>query len=191
MKSKFSLGYKRDSQDYGYPTHHALIAAAPPSLPKADHLPFRKGLIWQDGVGMCVGEALKRAIQLWQEANGHPSDRMISAKFAYDIGRAQEYAGTNPDHAPPLVDEGSEPGLVLRGARNVGLLLDEDYPDPTSPNWDPSRVNKRPGSDALVKAYDMRDLQFSTVSRGAFGFKDSIRACMVRRHPVKFSMFVD
>jgi len=188
---KFPLGYKPDSKDYGYPSHHALMAAAPPTLDKADHLPFRKGLIWQDGVGMCVGTALKRCVQLWQTMNGAGGDRMISAKFAYDIGRAQEHAGTNPDDAPPLADRGSEPGLVLRAAQNVGLTLDSDYPDPTSPAWDASAVNKRPSPDALVNAYDMRALQYSQVTRGAFGYKESIRACMVRRQPIKFSMFVD
>jgi hypothetical protein len=191
MTARFSLGYKPDSRDYGYPSHHGLIAAAPPSLPRADHLPFRKGVIWQDGVGMCVGTAVKRAIQLWLALNGFPSTAMISGKFAYDIGRAQEWAGQNPDRAPPLVDEGSEPGLLLRAAHNVGLVLDSDYPDPTSLAWNPARVNARPGSDALVNAYDMRGLEFSSVTRGAFGFKESIRACMVRRHAVIFAMFVD
>lgn len=184
------LGYKRDAEDYGYPSHRKIMAIAP-SLPRADHLPFRQGLIWQDGVGMCVGAALKRCVQLWQALNGFPSDVMVSGKFAYDVGRAQEFAGLNPDIAPELVDEGSQPGLVLRGAREVGLALDSDYPDPTSPAWDPEAVNRPPSPDAVVKAYDARRLEFYAVTRGAFGFKESIRSVMVRRHPVKFSMFVD
>jgi hypothetical protein len=116
---------------------------------------------------------------------------MISGKFAYDIGRAQEFVGMDPDDVPPLADEGTEPGLLLQAARNVGLVLESDYPDPTSPAWDRSKVNARPSADALVHAYDMRGLTFSSVSRGAFGFKESIRACMVRRQPVGFAMFVD
>jgi hypothetical protein len=187
---KFALGYKRDAENYGYPSHRKLMAIAP-SLPKPDHLPFRKGLIWQDGAGMCVGAATKRCVQLWQELNGFSSEFMISGSFAYTIGRAQEFAGLNPDIAPELVDEGSQPGLVLRAAREVGIVLDTDYPDPTSPAWNPATLNRRPSPDALVKAYDARHLEFYQVTRGAFGFKESIRACMVRRHPVKFSMFVD
>lgn len=191
MPRRFPLGYKRDAEDYGYPSHRKLVAASAPSLPSANHLDFRNGVIWQDGVGMCVGAALKRCVQIWQQANGFASEFMISEKFAYDIGRAQEYAGMDPDLAPELVDDGSQPGLLLRAARNVGLSLDSDYPDPTSPDWDPAAVNRRPSPDAIVKAFDVRGLEFSSVTPGAFGFKESIRTCMVRRQPVMFSMFVD
>lgn len=187
---KFPLGCKPDAEDYGYPSHRKLMAVAP-SLPKADHLQFRKGQIWQDGVGMCVGAALKRCVQLWQTLNGFSSEFMISGKFAYDVGRSQEYAGLAPELAAELVDEGSQPGLVLRGAREIGIAIDVDYPDPTSAEWDSSKVNARPTPDALVKAYDARGLEFYRCTMGAFGFKESIRACMVRRHPVMFSMFVD
>jgi len=191
MNPKFPLGYNRDAADYRYPSHRGLIAAAPPTLDKANHLEFRKGVIWQDGLGMCVGTFLKRCVQLWQEMNGFKSDRMISAKCAYDLGRAQAYATLDPDNAPPLQDVGTQPGLLLRGAREVGLALDSDYPDPTSAAWDPAKANRRPSLDDLVLAYNMRGLEFSNVTPGAFGFKGSIRACMVRRQPVGLSMFVD
>lgn len=190
MPPKFALGYKRDTAEYGYPSHRKLMAVAP-SLPSANHLDFRKGEIWQDGVGMCVGAAFKRCVQLWQEMNGFPSEFMVSGKFAYDVGRSEEYAGLDPDAAPELADDGSQPGLVLRGAREVGICLDSDYADPTSPEWDRAAVNRRPSPDTLVKAYDARQLEFYDVTRGAFGFKESIRSVMVRRHPVKFSMIVD
>jgi hypothetical protein len=191
MSSRFPTGYRRDAADYGYPSHRKLITALPASLPKADHLPFRTGPIWQDGVGMCVGTAVKRNVQLWQALAGLPSEFMISASFAYGIGRAAEFAGVDPDLAPELTDTGSQPGLVLRASQRLGLALDSDYPDPTSPEWDPAAVNRRPSPDALVKAFDARQLEFYRVTQGVGGFKDAIRACMVRRQPVMFSMFVD
>ena len=191
MARKFSLGYQRDQGDYGYPSHRALIAALPATLPKADHLSYRGAPIWQDGVGMCVGTAFKRCVQLWQAMNAAAGASMVSAKFAYDVGRAAQYAGTDPDAAPALQDWGSQPGLVLRAAREVGIALDSEYPDPASPAWDPAAVNLRPLPDALTKAYDARGLEFYRVTPGYGGFKDAIRACMVRQHPVMFSMFVD
>jgi hypothetical protein len=187
---RFALGYQPDAQDYGYPSHRKIMVVAP-TLSKADHLPFRKGVIWQDGAGMCVGTAAKRDVQLWQALNGYPDDDMISGKFAYDVGRSQAYAGLRPELVPELVDEGSQPGLVLRGLREVGIVLESRYPDPTSPAWDPGKVNARPTHDDCVNAYDARGLEFYRVTTGGFGFKESIRGCMVRRHPVMFSMFVD
>lgn len=187
---RFPTGYKPDAQDYGYPSHRKLMAIAA-SLPSANHLDFRSGLIWQDGIGMCVGAAFKRCVQLWQNMNGFASEFMISAKFAYDVGRVQEWAGVKPELRPSMTDEGSQPGLVLRGARNVGVALEIEYPDPTSPSWDPSKVNVEPTITDLTKAYDARGLEFYRVTPGAFGFKESIRSIMVRRHPVMFSMFVD
>lgn len=191
MPSRFPTGYVRDAEDYGYPSHRKLIAALPGLLPTANHLPYRIGPIWQDGVGMCVGTAFKRCVQLWQQMAGLPAEFMVSAKFAYDTGRAAEYAGINPDVAPDLIDRGSQPGLVLRAAQQVGLVLDTDHPDPTSHGWDPAAVNRRPTPDVLVKAYSGRGLQFYRVTPGVDGFRAAIRACMVRSQPVMFSMFVD
>jgi len=190
---KFGLGYIPDDPDMpvAYPTHHALTAAGPPTLEVADHTPYRRGIIWQNGVGMCVGSWLKRAVQLWQWMNGHTSAQMISGKFAYDVGRAIQHAGIDPDEAPPLSDIGSKPSLVLLAAHELGVVVDEHYPDPDSPEWDPSTVNRKPTPDALVHAYDFRGLEFYDVLRGAWGFKESIRACMVRRNPVGCSLFVD
>lgn len=186
----YRTGHIADSKDYGYPKHHHLMAIAP-TLPTPNHIPFRKGLIWQANVGMCVGMSFKRCDQLWLAMAGFADEPMASGMFAYGIGRSQEYAGMDPDTVPPLQDVGTEPGLVLQAGQNVGIVSDEDYPDPTSPNWDPSAVNARPGPDALVKAYDARGLTFSDVLPDASGLKQSIRNVMVRRQPIKIAMFVD
>jgi hypothetical protein len=191
MSNKYGLGYLPDDAGVQYPSHHGLVAAGPPTLDTADHIPYRSGTVYQNGVGECVAAWLKRAVQLWQSLNGFESDDMISATFSYGVGRALAYAGVNPDDAPPLVDLGSKPSLVLLGAQQVGVVLEDHYPDPGSATWDTSSVNARPTPDALVKAYDFRGLEFSDVIRGAWGFKESIRACMVRRQPVGFSLFVD
>lgn len=187
---RFALGHIQDSRDYGYPKHHRLMATAP-TLDTPNHLPFRKGLIWQANVGMCVGMSFKRCDQLWLAMAGFPDEPMASGKFAYDMGRSEEFAGTDPDSLPPLQDLGTEPGLLLQALSNVGFLSDEEYPDPTSPNWDSTKVNARPTSDDLVKAYDARGLTFSDVLPDDTGIREAIRACMVRRQPVKIAMFVD
>ena len=191
MAIKFRLGYLPDEPTVRYPVHHGLIAAGPPTLSTADHVPYRRGWIWQGNVGMCVGSWFKRDVQLWQSLNGFGSDAMISGKFAYDVGRSLAYAGHDPDEAPPLVDNGSRPHLVLLGAKEVGVVLEDHYPDPGSTAWDPTKINARPSPDAAVRAFDFRGLEFFDVLRGAWGFKESIRACMVRRQPVGVSLFVD
>jgi hypothetical protein len=191
MPPRFPLGYKQDAVDYGYPSHRLLIAAVAPSLAKPDHLPFRKGGIWQGPVGMCVGSGFKRCAQLWQSMNERTEVGSLSGKFGYDIGRAAEFSAIDPDHEPELTDRGCQPGLLLRASREVGVMLDADYPDPDCPGWNGANVNRKPTIDHLVRAYDVRGIEFYKVSRGAFGYKESIRSCMVRRHPVMFSMFVD
>lgn len=189
---RFAKGHRPDSRDYGYPSHHGLIAASPPLLEVADHRRFRSGLLWQDNIGMCTGQAMSRACQLWYAANGYGAEILISGLFAYGVGRAQEYAGQDPDTAPPLEDIGAEPGLVLQASQNVGILLRDDYPGPESTNFDRSLTNARPSPDALVRAYDGRGLQFSEVTPAAGDrMRDAIRALMVRRIPVEFAMFVD
>jgi len=189
--ASFPTGYLRDDEKTEYPSHYQLLSAGPPTLQKADHLFARKGLIWQADVGMCVGAWLKRAVQLWLELNGHAAPAMISGKFAYDIGRSMAYAGMEPENVPPLRDAGSQVRLVLVGAQRLGLADEAHYPDPTSPDWNPANVNRRPSPDDIINAYDMRDLEFYEVSRGAWGIRESIRACMVRRHPVGIALFVD
>src|SRR6266571_7304043 len=127
----FAKGYRKDSRDFGYPSHHGLMAA-PPTLPTPNLLPFTKGWIWQDGAGACVAMAIKRAVQQWHEANGFPSQPMISGDFTYKTGRVAERIGQydKPEDAPSLRDEGSEPGLVLLATRNVGVRFETACPDP-------------------------------------------------------------
>lgn len=186
---RFAKGHKPDSKDYGYPQHHKLMAELP-SLLTPDLTSYRSGFIWQGQVGMCVGEATARAVQLWCAANGFGSEVLISGLLAYTLGRAEEYAGFKPENLPPLQDNGSEPGLVLKATREVGYLMSKDYPDPDSPDFDPAIVNVRPTSAKLVDAFDGKGLDFYQVQMGT-AFRDGIRAAMLRRYPCIFATFVD
>lgn len=197
----FGKGYRKDSRDYGYRPHQHLIAASPPLLSTPNLLPFTKGWIWQDGAGMCVGMAVKRAVQQWLEANGFPSQPMISGDFAYKAGRVAERIGeVDVDLAPPLEDNGSEPGLVLLAARSVGVRLESDFPDPSTPRtllaptltpWSINAINAEPKDDELVAAFDLIGLEFFEITAVPGLRRQAIRDCMVRKQPVIFSMFVD
>jgi hypothetical protein len=198
---RFSKGYKKDSRDYGYPSHHGLMAI-PPTLPTPNLLPFTKGFIWQDGAGMCVAMAVKRAAQQWLEANGYQSQPMISGDFAYKTGRVAERIGQydSPEQAPPIEDGGSEPGLVLLAGRSVGVRLESKCPDPSTAAevlasgvapWSLDRINDEPSPDDLVDAYDMIGLEFFEVVAPIDERRQAIQDCMVRRQPVIFSLVVD
>lgn len=190
---KFRLEYKPDSQDYGYPKHHGIIVASRPTLATPNLYPFRKGEIWQANFGMCTGESTERCAQLWYAANGFGDEIMLSGAWNYLMGMLAQYDGQDPDTVPKkFPDVGAEPGLEFQGLKNLGFLLESDFPSPQSVRFDPDRMFSPPVSSDLVKAYDARDLQwhavpFTTVAT----LRASIRSLMVRRIPIKVAMFVD
>ena len=196
----YSKGFIQDSKDYGYRPHSVLLGATLPTLTTPNLLPFTKGWIWQADASMCVGMALKRAVQQSLEANGAPDHPMISGDFAYKAGRAAANSGDDPDKAPPLEDNGSQPGLILYATRAAGVRLEAHCPDPsTDPKllpdgvepWSIDRINQAPTPDDLVEAYDMKGLEFFEVTSPAGQKKQAIRDCMLRRQPVIFGIFVD
>jgi len=192
MAFQFARGFRPDSAPRGYKEHHALLGESLPTLATPNLLSFRRGHIWQSTFGMCVGASLKRAVQLWLEAAGHLSQPMISGLGAYQVGRAEETADTDdPDNPTPLEDRGSEPGLVLLGSKSVGVFLETDLPDPTNPLFDPATVNQRPTPAQLVKAYDLKGLDFFEVTAAPGRRREAVRALAVRRQPWIFAMYVD
>lgn len=192
VMARFPKGYVRDSRDYGYRPHSHLVAATGQLQPHPTLLRFRGPPIWQDGVAECVGAATRRCVQMWHMANLHEPQPEISDIAAYTLGRLQESAGQDPDSAPPLQDWGSQPGLVLKAAQKVGVVLREDWPGPDHPGWDASRVNSPPDPRALVKAYDMRGLDFFEVKApDAASMRKAVRDCFLRLQPVMWAMYVD
>ncbi len=191
----FRTGYKRDSRQIVYPSHHLMMAAAP-SLLKPSLYEFRKGELWQSSFGMCTGESTARCAQLWFAANGFGPQIMLSPAWCYLVGLLSAFDGQDPDSIPwPFSDDGAEPGMEFQGLRNLGIMLEEDFPSPHSTGFRPERMFSPPLTSDLVRAYDGRGLKWFEVGASSFAnvgsFQTSIRSVMARRNPVKVAMFVD
>lgn len=169
------------------------MAAAPPSLPTPNHMPFRKGEIWQSDYGMCTGESTTRCAQLWYAMAGIGEEVMLSGAWNYLMGLLAPYDGEVPEKVPATFpDDGASPSMEFQGLQNLGLLLEEEFPSPQSPGFDPARMFRAPTSADLVEAYDATGLQWrSILFANTKTLRDAIRGTMVRRAPVKVAMFVD
>lgn len=190
----FATGWKPDSRDYGLykPSHHHLFKATP-TLPTPNLLPFRSGLIWQSGFGMCTGCSSARSGQLWWAANGYSAEVLMSPLFSYLVGLAAEWAAQHPGAEPPasFADIGAEPGLEYMGMQNVGFVLEQDFPSPMTVGFNPQTALDTPSPALLAeKAYDARGLEWSQVQTGGY-LRDAARELMVRRISVKVAMIVD
>jgi len=190
---KFRTGWLPDPKPVHRATHHELMAAAPPSLPTPNHMPFRKGEIWQSSFGMCTGESTTRCGQLWYAMNGFGEEVMLSGAWNYLMGLLAPYDGEKPESVPEkFPDEGASPSMEFQGLQNMGLLLEEEFPSPQSVGFDPERMLRAPTSADLVNAYDATGLQWrSILFANTSTLRDAIRASMVRRASVKVAMFVD
>lgn len=189
----FRTGWRPDPAPVHRATHHELMAAAAPSLPSPNHMPFRKGEIWQSGYGMCTGQSTGRCGQLWYALAGLGDEVMLSGAWCYLMGLLSPYDGVEPEKVPAkFSDDGASPSMEFRGLQNLGLLLEEEFPSPQSPGFDPERMFRAPTSADLVNAYDATGLQWrSILFANTKTLRDAIRATMVRRAPVKVAMFVD
>jgi hypothetical protein len=167
--------------------------AAAPSLATPNHLPFRSGEIWQSGYGMCTGESTTRCGQIWWAANGFGSQVMMSGAWNYKVGLLGPYDGKDPDSVPEsFTDDGAEPGHEFDGLKNLGFMLEQDFPSPQSPGFDPKRMFARPTSADLVKAYDAQGLQWHDIAfSNITTLREGIRDMMIRRASCKVAMFVD
>ena len=72
----------------------------------------------------CNGHALASGVYLHGQIHGHPAPR-CSALGSYTIGRMLEGEGIEPK--PPLRDVGSYSRLVVRGARDRGMLAETEW----------------------------------------------------------------
>lgn len=190
---KFRTGWRPDPKPVHRGTHHELVAAAPPSLSSPNHMPFRKGDIWQSEYGMCTGESTARCAQLWYAMAGLGDEVMLSGAWCYLMGLLAPYDGEVPEKVPAtFTDDGASPSMEFQGLQNLGLLLEEEFPSPQSPGFDPARMFRSPTSADLVNAYDATGLQWRTILfANTKTLRDAIRASMVRRAPVKTALFVD
>ena len=177
------LGFIKDRSDVNYPTHRRL-GSRDKLIEVPSMTPFRDGRVYQGGLQCCVASSLKRAVQLWHGARGIAAP-MVSDLFAYYVGRAQEYAGQDPDNAPMVADVGSIPELVMLGTQRVGLVTESTFPGAASYWSDPpaERVNREPSPDIISTAYDARGLQFHAVDT-SYGLRSAVSDCLIRGCPV-------
>ena len=189
----FRTGWRPDPEPVHRSTHHELMAAAPASLPTPNHMPFRKGEIWQSDYGMCTGASTVRCAQLWYALAGLGDEVMLSSAWCYLMGLLAPFDGVEPEKVPEkFSDDGASPSMEFRGLQNLGLLLEDEFPSPQSPGFDPERMFRAPTSADLVNAYDATGLQWrSILFANTKTLRDAIRATMVRRAPAKVAMFVD
>lgn len=190
---RFRTGWRPDPKPVHRASHHELMAASLPSLATANHMPFRKGEIWQSGYGMCTGESTARVAQLWYAMAGLGEEVMLSGAWCYKMGLLAPYDGEEPEKVPEkFTDDGASPSMEFQGLQNLGLLLEEEFPSPQSVGFDPERMFRAPTSAELANAYDATGLQWrSILFANTKTLRDAIRAVMVRRGAVKLALFVD
>jgi hypothetical protein len=182
-----------------YDTHIEHLRAAPAILPYPDHYGFRKGYIYQNGYGLCVYQAIKRAIQLRFAILGIHSEYLISAVAAYVMGRAWEYVRNHPGcdtyNIPKLEDVGSMPYSALCALQTSGVILDIKMPGPESNVFDSKNIFMRPRdfpNGLLVEAFDAAGMTFLEVVYTTFDdFCNQINGLLKAGTPVMWALNAD
>lgn len=199
---RFAKGYRPNTGVH--PSGHALLAAhrmrALPPLAQPDLRPFDGSVLDQGAAGSCVGAAGAGQLALFLRANMLTPDWLPSSiKWNYAIGRLQQYAGLNPDALPPdaLDDVGTEPALFLQAVRNLGFVLQADWPYPTDATTLNSQakmlaiVGEKPPADVVLKAYPQTGLEYAVYDGPTSGRMAWIIDCLKHRLPVTFGHEVD
>jgi hypothetical protein len=177
------MGYRPDPPGVHYQPHHRATRGAP-VLSDSDLSIYRYGRVFQGQIGMCVLSTVKRAVQL-RTAALDGETVLISDLCAYDVARkveaAQEQPGVAPEGLPALEqigDTGAYPFLAIQAVRDVGLVLEEDWPGPASgrTDWLAMLVDE-PGDVALMKAYDHSGLGFARVD-----LSNGLRSAVLKLH---------
>ena len=131
---------------------------------------YRHRRLFQGGHGACVAKAIGRALHVGMQLDGVEDPPMPATRHLYEIGRAQEHAGSDPDTRPPLFDRGMYPALALEAVRKLGFC--EWDLDPYGSKWSEhysgprlgSHINDRPPSTALRNAIDQSGLRWFDAS---------------------------
>jgi hypothetical protein len=182
-----------------YESHINHLKASIPILSSADHYPFRKGYIYQNGYGLCVYQAIKRAIQLRFAILGIHDEYLISAVAAYIMGRAWEYVRNHPGISiydiPKLEDIGSMPYSALSALQTDGVILDSKMSGPESNNFDSTNIFMRPRdfpNRLLVEAFDAAGMTFLEVIYTTFeDFCNQINGLLRAGTPVMWALNAD
>jgi len=167
--------------------HRARAKRALPPLSAPDLTHFRGHPLEQGQVGACWAFALTRAVQLWLAANEAQPDVEISERFAYYVGRREEFAGKDPATLPPLEDTGTDPIIGMEGVQHVGIVEASECPYVDSVEVN----NEQPSLTTFVDAYDFRDLAWAQVFEPGTARADAVAELLRERIPVIFGCMVD
>lgn len=179
-----------------YPKARHLLGGRPmrmgatQTLRKPSLLAFRSAPLRQGAANSCTAFDLTRRLQLFFAANGMtpPDAPMIAAALdLYFKGRAEEYAGSDPDTRPALTDTGTIPYFLLRAVVNQGFALESDYPY----SDDPTRIIAEPPPSLYVKSYSQRGLMWGEIDEVATARISRSVDCLIHLLPVGFGISID
>ncbi len=195
------LGWREDAPDPRDFDAAAKFGGPATGFSPASMTRFKRGYLYQNGYGACVGFSLTRALHMALLAADEAADRplesaMPSPGFIYYNGRRQETAEARTFGQPdkPVTDAGSFPRLVMRAGQTVGFCREQDYPF-TQFAEDTSGFpldNRKPPPRAYHAAFDQRNFQFHRLlSVGADARAREVARCLAANMPVIFGMTVD
>lgn len=180
------LGWRKSRAGIDPLAHHLLAAkrAAAP-LPTPDLVPYCGPILDQGQVGSCVAFALTRALQISWQANGGPTNELVSPRQLYWDARAAEY---DPGAVPEMLDDtGSEPRLMMSSAQALGVV-----PLAACPYSGFVIDNAtQPAPSVYLEAYDQRGLQYALVTEVGLARVQRVADALRNRMPVCFGMYVD
>jgi hypothetical protein len=197
-----ALGWRKDPDDAEYAEHGHLVRALRargdtlPPLPVADLRPFRGEPIYQGGVGACFAFDLTRRFQVWNNARGLADD-LVSPRVLYWAGRAQEFAGVDPELVEPqMTDSGTYPSLGYRAVERVGFVPWNRCPYPSDEDaWDPvwidQVVHHSPPPAIWADAFSQRGLETARVMDDGIDRVRSVALLLTERLVPGFGMQVD
>src|SRR3989304_1409937 len=164
------------AKSYAWPQHTAMRIRAAAGR-TGDLTDLRGDSIWQADD---PGAAPRMGLRIYTKFRGIEMPD-VSDQALYTLGRLQEWAGTNPDLEPELVDNGADPAWVLTAAQSVGLIFARDGPGPGAPGHDVAKRNPEPPRELLASAWARRGLLFHQVTWAPGTLREQIDQLTSRR----------
>lgn len=192
IDSPHKLGWRKNPPGE-YPKARAVLSTRParmgvlPPLSKPNLLPFRGTRIDQLNAAACVAFDLTRRLQLYFAANNLGANLLASPLDIYWKGRAEEFAGTDPDERPALLDQGTIPVNALTAIAAEGFALWDDYPYTD----DPKRLASEPPASLFVRSYAQHGMQWGHIDEVGSARIDRTKGALLQRCPVGFGITVD
>lgn len=144
----------------------AMARYGKPLLSKPSLLGLPKRRRFQGTMGSCVAQSIVDAVESSILIHAPDQESDFAALFAYEVARAQEYAGEDP-RLVILEDTGAMPSHAVAGVRRLGLIPEAEYP------YDENAADRRAPPDVIAKAFDGRGLTTWLVLPGG----DTAEAC--------------